>query len=157
MASYVLDPSALSHGLDRIALDHLNHKMITYNSSDISLISATGISFTGDQVFTDGISYTVTATAVPTNVTLIITEVTNKLGFTKHDSAEIVEKILEIIKKTLENREDVLISGFGKFCVKEKEKRRGRNPSTGETIILRAIKVVTFKTSGKLKEMINSG
>jgi len=59
---------------------------------------------------------------------MIITEVTNKLGFTKHDSAEIVEKILEIIKKTLENREDVLISGFGKFCVKEKEKRRGRNP-----------------------------
>ena len=88
---------------------------------------------------------------------MIITEVTNKLGFTKHDSAEIVEKILEIIKKTLENREDVLISGFGKFCVKEKEKRRGRNPSTGETIILRARKVVTFKTSGKLKEMINSG
>ncbi|KPA15228.1 Integration host factor subunit alpha [Candidatus Magnetomorum sp. HK-1] len=48
---------------------------------------------------------------------IIITEITNKLGFTKHDSAGILEKVLEIIKKTLENGEDVLISGFGKFCV----------------------------------------
>ena len=55
----------------------------------------------------------------------------------------------------LEKNEDVLISGFGKFCVKEKNQRRGRNPATGEDLILRGRRVVTFKCSGKLRKKIN--
>jgi len=79
----------------------------------------------------------------------------HELGFTKKKSVDIVESLLEIIKNTLEREEDVLISGFGKFCVKEKNKRRGRNPATGSDLILRERKVVTFKCSGKLRNKIN--
>ena len=59
------------------------------------------------------------------------------------------------MKKSLENDEDVLISGFGKFSVREKKERRGRNPATGEDLMLEARKVFTFKCSGKLREIIN--
>ena len=86
---------------------------------------------------------------------MIVTEITDKIGFRKKDSVEILENLLEIIKRTLESGEDVLISGFGKFCVKKKSERRGRNPATGKPMMLKARKVVTFKTSGKLKDMIN--
>lgn len=81
----------------------------------------------------------------------------NDLGFTKKKSIETVESLLEIIKDTLEEGDDVLVSGFGKFCVKEKQKRRGRNPATGSDLILRERKVVTFKCSGKLRSKINGG
>ena len=84
----------------------------------------------------------------------IVTTV-NELGFTKKKSVEIVETLLEIMKSSLERSDDVLISGFGKFCVKEKDRRRGRNPATGDDISLRARKVVTFKCSGKLRTRIN--
>ena len=77
------------------------------------------------------------------------------LGFTKKKSVETVEALLKIIKETLETGDDVLISGFGKFCVKGKKQRRGRNPATGEDLLLRERKVVTFKCSGKLREKIN--
>lgn len=86
-----------------------------------------------------------------------IVEKVNDLGFTKKKSVEIVEALLEIIKRSLENNEDVLVSGFGKFCVKQKDRRRGRNPATGEDLLLNARKVVTFKCSGKLRERINRG
>ncbi|MBS3809204.1 MAG: integration host factor subunit alpha [Desulfobacterales bacterium] len=86
-----------------------------------------------------------------------IVEQVNELGFTKKKSVEIVESLLEIIKRSLENDEDVLVSGFGKFCVKQKSTRRGRNPATGEDLLLNARKVVTFKCSGKLRERINQG
>jgi integration host factor subunit alpha len=76
-------------------------------------------------------------------------------GFTKKKSTETVETILEIIKSTLASGEDVLISGFGKFCVKEKQERRGRNPATGEDMILPQRRVVTFRCSGKLKDRVN--
>jgi integration host factor subunit alpha len=79
----------------------------------------------------------------------------NEMGFAKKESVEIIESLLEIIKQQLEEGEDVLISGFGKFCVKEKQKRRGRNPATGTDLILQERKVVTFKCSGKLKNRIN--
>jgi integration host factor subunit alpha len=79
----------------------------------------------------------------------------HELGFTKKRSVEMIEALLEIIKKTLENGEDVLISGFGKFCIKDKDKRRGRNPATGADLILRERKVITFKCSGKLRSKIN--
>jgi integration host factor subunit alpha len=77
------------------------------------------------------------------------------LGFTKKKSVKIIESFLEIIKSALEKNEDVLISGFGKFCVKQKKQRRGRNPATGEDLMLKERKVVTFKCSGKLRDKIN--
>lgn len=85
-------------------------------------------------------------------------EIVNKvteLGFTKNKSVEIIETLLEIMKRTLENGEDLLISGFGKFCVNVKNERRGRNPATGEDLMLRNRRVVTFKCSGKLRDRIN--
>ncbi|MBS0012376.1 MAG: integration host factor subunit alpha [Desulfobacterales bacterium] len=86
-----------------------------------------------------------------------IVERVNDLGFTKKKSVDIVESLLEIIKRSLENDEDVLVSGFGKFCIKQKERRRGRNPATGEDLLLNPRKVVTFKCSGKLRDRINKG
>jgi len=88
--------------------------------------------------------------------THIVNEVARQNGFLKEQSKEIVETLLEIIKKSLESGDDVLISNFGKFCVKEKKERRGRNPATGEEMMLRPRKVVTFRWSGKLKHKINS-
>ena len=79
----------------------------------------------------------------------------HELGFTKKKSVDIIESLLEIIKGTLEKSEDVLISGFGKFCVKNKRQRRGRNPATGHDLILRGRRVITFKCSGKLRSKIN--
>jgi len=73
----------------------------------------------------------------------------------KQKSVIIVESLLEIIKYTLETGEDVLISGFGKFCVRDKNKRRGRNPQTGNSVMLDARRVVTFKCSGVLREKVN--
>ncbi len=84
-----------------------------------------------------------------------IVEKIHELGFTKKKSVDIIESLLEIIKGTLEKGDDVLISGFGKFCVKDKQQRRGRNPATGNDLMLRARKVVTFKCSGKLRNKIN--
>ena len=84
----------------------------------------------------------------------IVTNV-HELGFTKKKSVEIIETLLEIMKSTLEKNEDLLISGFGKFCVKQKKQRRGRNPATGADLILKERKVVTFKCSGKLRDKIN--
>ncbi len=77
--------------------------------------------------------------------------------FTKAESAQIVETIFEIIKQTLEDGDDVLISGFGKFSVKQKNQRRGRNPQTGEPLQLPPRRVVTFKCSGVLRDRINHG
>ena len=79
----------------------------------------------------------------------------NAVGFTKKQSVEIIESLLEIIKSTLAQSDDLLISGFGKFCVKKKKERRGRNPATGADLTLRGRKVVTFKCSGKLRDEIN--
>jgi integration host factor subunit alpha len=79
----------------------------------------------------------------------------NDLGFTKKKSVDIIEGLIEIMKSTLAQGEDVLVSGFGKFSVKEKRSRRGRNPATGDDLMLRERKVVTFKCSGKLREKIN--
>jgi integration host factor subunit alpha len=76
-------------------------------------------------------------------------------GYPKNKSSKIVEILLETIKRSLGSGEDVLVSGFGKFCVKEKRKRKGRNPATGEAMMLRPRKVVSFKCSGKLKAKIN--
>ena len=78
-----------------------------------------------------------------------------EMGFPKAKSFQIVEALLESIKSCLESGDDVLISGFGKFCVKDKKARKGRNPATGETAILPARRVVTFKCSGCLRQRVN--
>ncbi len=85
----------------------------------------------------------------------IIEEVRANNRLTKKQSSETVETLLEIMKETLISGEDVLISDFGKFRVKEKSERRGRNPATGEDMMLDARKVVTFKCSGKLRKRVN--
>ena len=85
----------------------------------------------------------------------IINSISNHLDLPKRTSAALFQSMLETIKKTLVNGEDVLISGFGKFIVKEKNERKGRNPATGNHLILDARRLVTFKCSGKLREKIN--
>jgi len=85
----------------------------------------------------------------------LVDSIAEQNGFTKKQSTETVETILELIKSTLAAGEDVLISGFGKFCVKEKRERRGRNPATGEDMILVPRRVVTFRCSGKLRDRVN--
>jgi integration host factor subunit alpha len=87
----------------------------------------------------------------------IVDQLWNQLGFARKDSIEITETLLEIIKSSLESGEDVLVSGFGKFCVNEKKERKGRNPATGEDLMLKPRRVVTFKCSGKLREKVNGG
>ena len=85
----------------------------------------------------------------------IVESIAEQNGFTRKKSVEVIETLLEIIKTSLESGEDVLISNFGKFGVKEKKARKGRNPATGEDMMLSPRKVVTFKWSGKLRERIN--
>lgn len=78
-----------------------------------------------------------------------------KTNCTKNRAQELVETLLETIKRTLENGEDVMISGFGKFCIQEKRERRGRNPATGTAMMLDSRRIVTFKCSGALKNRLN--
>ncbi len=85
----------------------------------------------------------------------MIDSVYDKSDFQKQKSTSAVESLLEIIKHTLESGEDVLISGFGKFCVKDKKERKGRNPQTASDMKLRARRVVTFKCSGVLRDRVN--
>ena len=85
----------------------------------------------------------------------IVDAVAEQIGYTKNQSSEMIETLLELIKRSLESGEDVLVSGFGKFCVKTKHERRGRNPATGKDMILEPRRVVTFKCSGRLRGKIN--
>ena len=78
-----------------------------------------------------------------------------KTDLRKSDAIQAVETTLEIIKSALESGESVLITGFGKFEVKDKHTRRGRNPQTGKDLILGARRVITFKCSGVLRDKIN--
>ncbi len=85
----------------------------------------------------------------------IIARIDGKVGFSKYHATDVVEATFEIIKSCLEKRENVKISGFGNFVVRSKNPRRGRNPKTGEEIIIKSHRVVTFKASTILKETIN--
>ena len=84
----------------------------------------------------------------------LIDAIAEQNGFSKKKSIETVETILEIIKSTLASGDEVLISGFGKFCVKEKRERKGRNPATGGDMMLAPRRVVTFRYSGKLRDRV---
>jgi integration host factor subunit alpha len=85
----------------------------------------------------------------------LIDAIAKDSGFQKKRTIEIVENLLELSKSSLASGEDVLISSFGKFCVKEKRERKGRNPASGESLIPAARRVVTFKWSGRLRAKIN--
>ena len=85
----------------------------------------------------------------------IAESIQNQLDIPKDKSKEIVETCIELMKSALESGEDVLITGFGKFCVKDKNERRGRNPATGNDLMIKSRRVVTFRCSGKLRDAIN--
>ena len=85
----------------------------------------------------------------------LISSVGNRLGISRFESSRIVESVLETIKSSLSNGEDVLISGFGKFSVKKKAPRRGRNPATGEDLTLDQRRVITFRCSSVMRERVN--
>ena len=86
---------------------------------------------------------------------IIAEAISKKMSYTNMESLEMVDSFLEIMKQTLESGEDVLISGFGKFSVKEKMERQGRNPQNGKPMMLAPRKVLTFKCSGKLRDRAN--
>lgn len=85
----------------------------------------------------------------------IIKSVQDGLSLPRKRASELVETLSDIIKNSLANGEDVLISGFGKFCVKDKGERKGRNPATGGDMILAKRRVVTFKCSSVLRKKVN--
>lgn len=85
----------------------------------------------------------------------MVEKIYEKIGFSKKESAELVEMVFDIIKSTLESGEKIKIAGFGNFVVKEKADRRGRNPQTGEEIVITARKILTFKPSQVLKASLN--
>lgn len=85
----------------------------------------------------------------------IVEQIQQQFSISGDKAKEITESLLEIIKSNLASGDDVLISGFGKFCVKDKAARKGRNPATGASAILPARRVVTFKCSAKLREQVN--
>jgi len=85
----------------------------------------------------------------------LVDSIYNQIDLPKRNYARLIDSLLEVIKGTLENGEDVLISGFGKFCVKDKGKRRGRNPQTGQNMMLESRRLVRFRCSPVLKNKIN--
>jgi len=85
----------------------------------------------------------------------IIEAIQKENGYSRKQPAEVIEILLEIIKQVLESGEDVMISGFGKFQVKYKRQRRGRNPATNKDMILPPRRVVSCKCSGKIRDRIN--
>jgi integration host factor subunit alpha len=87
----------------------------------------------------------------------IINDIYNHVGLSKTRSRIVVESLFELMKQTLASGENLLVSGFGKFIVRGKAERRGRNPQTTEDLRLRARRVVVFKTSGVLRKKINKG
>lgn len=86
----------------------------------------------------------------------IADRISMKCGFTKAKSMDLFESVISIIKDTLESGEDLKVAGFGKFEVRQKNDRHGRNPQTGETITIEARRVLTFKPSTLLKQAVNA-
>ncbi len=86
----------------------------------------------------------------------IIEAIYNEVGFSKRESADIVETTFDIIKETLENGENIKLSGFGSFNIRDKKARRGRNPQTGEEITITPRRILTFKSSNVFRDQLNS-
>ena len=85
----------------------------------------------------------------------LISIIYEEIGLSKRDSAKITENMLDIIKETLENGENVKLSGFGSFNIRDKRSRRGRNPQTGEEITITPRRVLTFKSSNVFRDQLN--
>lgn len=85
----------------------------------------------------------------------IVELIAEKNDFSPAEAKDVLEQLIEIIKSTLTSGEDLMISGFGKFQVNEKRPRKGRNPATGNSMMLDKRRVVTFKIAGKLRDKIN--
>ena len=85
----------------------------------------------------------------------VVDRIHSQVNISRKRSGELLEAMLEITKTTLSRGEDVLISGFGKFCIRDKKSRRGRNPQTGRDLMLDQRRVVTFRCSTSLKAKIN--
>ena len=85
----------------------------------------------------------------------LIESISRQVELPKGQCSQLLETLLELLMKTLESGEDVVISRFGKFCIKEKNRRKGRNPATGEELLLNGRRVVTFRCSTVLREKIN--
>ena len=86
----------------------------------------------------------------------IVEKVQTQAGLSRREAIDMVESVLSLMKDTLESGKDITISGFGKFVVKHKRDRNGRNPQTGEAIVIDARRVITFKLSPRLREAINA-
>jgi len=86
----------------------------------------------------------------------IVNSMYEQLGIPRKECTQITESIFDIIKEELENGNPVMVSGFGKWMVKSKRKRNGRNPKTGESMVIDARKVVTFKPSNRLRDDLNT-
>jgi integration host factor subunit alpha len=86
----------------------------------------------------------------------IVETIYGKVGFSRKESAEIVDLVFDLMKETLENGEKIKISGFGNFMIREKRSRKGRNPQTGEEIQISARRVLTFKPSQVLRKALNT-
>ena len=86
----------------------------------------------------------------------IVERVSEKTGLSKKETQDLVESVFSLLKSTVENGEDLKISGFGKFEVKQKNDRKGRNPQTGEAIIIEARRILSFKPSALLRTAVNS-
>ncbi len=85
----------------------------------------------------------------------LVQEIHDRMGYPKTRSKELIDSMVELMKSTLESGEDILISGFGKFYLYDKRARRGRNPKTGEDMMLPARRIVVFSATGKLREAVN--
>lgn len=86
----------------------------------------------------------------------LVEKVNDKVGFSKKESAEVVDAVFEVMRESLEKGESVKISGFGKFSVRQKKARKGRNPQTGQSLEISARRVMTFKPSQVLKKLLNA-
>ncbi len=86
----------------------------------------------------------------------IVEVIYGKVGFSRKESAEIVDLVFDLMKETLEGGEKIKISGFGNFIIREKQSRKGRNPQTGEEILISARRVLTFKPSQVLRKALNT-
>ncbi len=84
----------------------------------------------------------------------MVDAIQQRIGFSRKKSTDLIETFIEIMKRTIESGDDVLVSGFGKFCVKEKNQRKGRNPATGQDMLLDPRRVVTFKCSSVLRDKV---
>jgi integration host factor subunit alpha len=87
--------------------------------------------------------------------TTIIEKISEEIELSPSEAKDTVEHLLEIMKSTLASGGDVMVSGFGKFQVNEKAPRKGRNPATGQEMILEKRRVVTFKCAGVLRDRLN--